>query len=73
MPEETPPAAPAEPWNREPDGSYLNTSGWRVKMIAQRCWQITRPNGFRADNLVYRTAAEAQGRVDAVYARQNVA
>lgn len=63
-----------ETWTRQPDdGSYRNADGWRIKMIAQGCWQITRPNGFLADHFVYPTAEEAQDRVDRRYSRLNTA
>lgn len=60
-------------WTRQDDGSYRNPAGWRIKMIAQGCWRITRPNGFHADQYVYATAGEAQARVDRRYSRLNIA
>jgi hypothetical protein len=60
-------------WTRDPDGSYVNATKWRIKLIGRDCWQITRPNGFRADAYVYPTLAAAQARVTTVYAVQNVA
>lgn len=50
-------------WTRRADGTYRNDDGWTIKMIAQNCWRITRPNGFHADRYVYATAEQAQARV----------
>lgn len=60
-------------WTRQPDGSYVNAAGWKIKLVAQGCWRITRPNGFHADQHVWPTLDAAQHQVATTYARQNVA
>lgn len=60
-------------WTRDPaDGSYVNAAGWKIRISGQHCYQIKRPNGFRADNTAYPTLELAKDRV-AVYACEDVA
>lgn len=61
-------------WVRDEQGAYVNADGWRIKLIAQGCWEITRPNGFKADaQHVWPSLDAAKDHVDNHLARQGVA